>query len=65
MTTKQLVGKIREDEELQESLDNLIRDHFSMMASAINNRGPEAQLEWLKNNGMKVETILKDLMETA
>lgn len=48
MKIKDMAQKVRQSAFLQEALDDMILDRFSLMASELNNQGPEAQLKWLE-----------------
>jgi hypothetical protein len=59
MKIKDMAQKVRQDADIQDALDDMILDRFSIMASELNNQGPEAQLKWLK------KTCKEDLEEIS
>lgn len=57
-----VVAKKIEEEGLEIDLDDRIHEHFSKLASEINNQGIEAQLKWLVvNAGEDLDVVLKEL----
>ena len=48
------------NEAVQERLDDLVHQHFSMRASGVNNEGPEYQILFLLDEGGYREIDLED-----
>ena len=63
MNRSKMAEKIRNDDNMQNQLDDIISDLHSIVASNINNEGAEAQLRWLEENGQNVEDIFKSISE--
>ena len=62
MNREEVIKKINGDVDLQMCLDDRVHDHFSRLASEVNNSGVEGQLEWLKETvGEDYEVALKEL----
>ena len=68
MTTRDQIQKLIGDlnnPEACDTLDELVRDQASDMASAVNNDGLSAQLEFLAGRGLDAEAVLKHLEEAS
>ena len=63
------IDKIRKEIELSfgvsQLLDNLVHDQASRMATAINNNGLKAQLEFLNQAGLTDENVLAHILEAT
>lgn len=59
MTKLQLEEMISNDAKLQEKLDELVIEVFTRLAAEKNNEGPYEQVDWLEDQGMTVDQIVK------
>ena len=59
----QIQDLLDEEATAQDFLDAFVHDQASAMATAINNKGLKAQLEFLNNEGMTDEAVLRELKE--
>ncbi len=55
----EIAEKIAKRADFQESLDEVVIEFFSSLASNLNNQGPEAQLRWLLEQGTDIEDLYK------
>lgn len=65
MSTISKIRKVLKSQGAEDVLDELVHAQASVSASAVNNNGLKAQLEFLNNRGITDEEILQHLEEAV